>query len=371
MKILHVIDSGGFYGAEAMLVELALEQIKAGHSVTICSIGTPSEPEKPIEKVCKERGIKVYPLRMKAGLNLLGGMNIVNYAKQHGFDLFHSHGYKGNILLGILPKFIRAIPLVTTLHGWTSTSGLTKMRIYETLDALLLPRMDCVVLVSEAMLNRKEILGRKLNYLTVISNGISQTTPRVDSKDEIVKKIRSLKVEGPVIGSVGRLSYEKGYDVLLEAFKLIIIDQPKAILVIIGDGRLRQELEEQAMNLEVFKNIIFTGYLDNAGKYISEFDVYVNSSRTEGTPITLVECLRSGVKIVATNVGGNRTVLDDGDLGELVEECDAKLVANAIQTALTRESEELELKRKLYFKEHYSSEKMNANYEKAYKALVN
>ena len=121
---------------------------------------------------------------------------------------------------------------------------------------------------------------------------------------------RALKSEGPLIGSIGRLSYEKGFDVLLEAFSIVLNHNPKAKLVIIGEGHLRKELELYAKKLGVFGSTLFTGYTKQAGKYVSEFDVYVNSSRTEGTPITLLECLRAGKAIIATNVGGNSNIAE-------------------------------------------------------------
>lgn len=371
MKILHVIDSGGFYGAEAMLLELALEQKKADHQVTICSIGTPNQAEKPIEKACRKHGVDVFPLRMKAGLNILGGMEIVRYAKHNQFDLFHSHGYKGNILLGILPKFVRRLPLVITLHGWTSTKGLTKMRLYEVLDSFLLSRMDAIVVVSEAMLHRKGISGRKLINLSVISNGISLNVPKAQEDDPVLVLIRNLKANGPLVGSIGRLSYEKGFDILLEGFRQVLDSYPNANLVIIGEGRLKNELESQARQLGIYDKVYFLGYLSGADKFIAEFDVYVNSSRTEGTPITLIECLRAGVNIVATNVGGNSAVLGDGIYGELVEECDGEHLSKAINNVLTIADSCLVKKRQLYFKDNFSAGKMASGYQKVYGSLIN
>lgn len=368
MKVLHVIDSGGFYGAEAMLVELALEQKRQGLDVTICSIGVVNEGVKAIEQVCKEKGIEVFELRM-SGLNLLGGLEIARYANENGFDLIHSHGYKGNILLGILPKKITKLPLITTLHGWTSASGLTKMRVYETLDSLLLSRMDGVVLVSEAMLKRREISGRKLSNLTVINNGISITLPKIESNDPLAKNFRALKSEGPLIGSIGRLSYEKGFDILLEAFSTVLNRNPKAKLVIIGEGHLRKELELYAKKLGVFGSTLFTGYTEQAGKYVSEFDVYVNSSRTEGTPITLLECLRAGKAIIATDVGGNTKIVEK-KRGLLVQSEDSENLAYTLLKYLADDRLiDSELQKK-YFNYHFSSIKMERSYLKLYQTLL-
>ena len=75
-----------------------------------------------------------------------GGWDIVKYAQGNQVDVLHSHGYKGNILLGLLPRRIRRLPIVTSVHGWTSTSRFSKMWFYECLDSQSLSFLDQVVL---------------------------------------------------------------------------------------------------------------------------------------------------------------------------------------------------------------------------------
>ena len=370
MKILHVIDSGGFYGAEAMLVELALEQQNAGINVMVCSIGTPNDTVKPIESVCNKKGIPVFPLRMKAGLNLLGGLEIVRYAKQNKYELFHSHGYKGNILLGILPRFIREIPLITTVHGWTSSGKFTKMKAYEWLDSLFLSRMDAVVLVSHAMLQRKELKGRRFNRLQVIPNGISDTLPVTKKNNTVLQRIETLAKDGAVVGSVGRLSYEKGFDVLLSSFAKILFNIPNCNLVIIGEGKLKKELEKQSVELGISDRVYFFGYVENAGSYISTFDIYVNSSRTEGTPITLLETMRCKVPIIASQVGGNYSLLQKGRLGELFESGNVKQLSMKIENILLKKNEtKVNLAFDTFQKQH-TSKIMALSYFQEYEKLI-
>ena len=123
MHILHIIDSGGMYGAEVMLLNLVEEQIRQGLSPVIASIGGVQSGEKPLELEAHKRGFPLKIFRMRPGPNLIGAMEILKYAKSTRCDLLHSHGYKGNILFGFLPKKIRRLPLVATLHGWTSAGN--------------------------------------------------------------------------------------------------------------------------------------------------------------------------------------------------------------------------------------------------------
>ena len=130
--------------------------------------------EKPLEIEARQRDFPVKTFRMRPGPNFIGAWKILNYAKSIDCHLLHSHGYKGNILFGFIPKKIRHLPLITTLHGWTS-SGTTfsRMRLYEMLDSWSLSRMDAVVLVNEGMLAHPRLAGRNNVNFHIVNNGIS------------------------------------------------------------------------------------------------------------------------------------------------------------------------------------------------------
>jgi hypothetical protein len=116
MKILHIIDSGGLYGAEVMLLNLVAEQIKLGLDPTIASIGEKHIGEKPLETEALKRGFKLRKFSMYPGPNYPGALKILRFAHGAGIHILHSHGYKGNILFGLMPRKIRNLPLIATIH---------------------------------------------------------------------------------------------------------------------------------------------------------------------------------------------------------------------------------------------------------------
>lgn len=116
MKILHIIDSDGFYGAGVMLLNLMAEQTKCGLKPVIVSIGEKHIKEKPLETDALKRGLQVWKFKITPGPNLDGALEFLRYAKREGFDLLHSHGYKGKILFGSIPRTIRQLSIVLTLH---------------------------------------------------------------------------------------------------------------------------------------------------------------------------------------------------------------------------------------------------------------
>ena len=174
---------------------------------------------------------------MKPGPNLSGAMEILRYAHRENCDILHSHGYKGNILFGFIPKFIRKLPLVSTLHGWTSTQGFSKIRIYEWLDLQSLRFIDAVVVVNQIMRTIPRLKKRRGINLLVVNNGIRETDA-IAADCELDQEIIDFCKSGFVFGSIGRLSTEKGYTYLIEALTLLVKDGLDVKLIIIGDSSI-------------------------------------------------------------------------------------------------------------------------------------
>ena len=373
MKILHIIDSGGLYGAEVVLLNLVAEQIKQGLDPTIASIGEKHIQEKPLEAEALKRGFKVKKFGMRPGPNYLGAMKVLKFAHKADFDIMHSHGYKGNILFGFIPKSIRKIPMVSTIHGWTSTNNsFSKIRLYEWLDSKSLKYIDAVILVSKAMKSHPRLENLNGIKFHVIPNGIpipetqfnnstnqpfnqnltqqtqatqsTQVTKSTQLTQQTQLAQRTLSTQqtldqsiidfcskGFTIGSIGRLSTEKGYKYLIEAFALLVKKGIDARLIIIGEGYERDYLEGLVAQFEVTDRVMLPGYREDAKQYLSYFNVFVISSLTEGLPITLLEAMHARVPVVATEVGSIRDVLQNGKAGILIQPCSAEAIAQTTE----------------------------------------
>jgi glycosyltransferase involved in cell wall biosynthesis len=314
LKILHVIDSGGLYGAEIMLLNLVAEQVSMGLEPVIASIGDPHVDEKPLETEALRRGLRVEKFRMRPGPNILGAINVLRFAWREKCDVLHSHGYKPNILFGFLPRKLRRLPMLTTLHGWTWTGGLNRMGIYEYLDRLSLRFIDAVVLVNDTM--RKK-LSIPRSY--VVNNGISLAEKIHEQQASLDTRIVSFCRGGHTFGAIGRLSPEKGFGILLKALHELAKTNPEVRLIILGEGGERGSLEAQVRALGLEDRVLMPGYVENAKRYLSLFRGFVLSSFTEGLPMVILEAMQAGVPIVATRVGGVPAVLENGTAGLLIE----------------------------------------------------
>ena len=369
MRVLHIIDSGGMYGAEVVLLNLIDEQIRQGLKPVIASIGNHGCREKAIEtEVCK-RNFPVKTFRMHPGPNFIGAWEILQYAKSTNCALLHSHGYKGNILFGFIPKRIRQLPLITTIHGWTSTEAIfSRMRLYEWLDSLTLSRMYAVVFVNKGMLAHPKIAGRKTVNFHIVNNGISVDEPDTYPCDAL--KVPS--ATGLKIVAVGRLSPEKGFDVLLKAMARVVESGRDVSLVLFGEGGERRKLEDLVCQLDLQESVKMPGFVENAAATFSCFDLLVMPSLTEGLPITLLEAMRAKLPVIASKVGGIPNVLEDGAGGLLVEPGDVEELAVAISklTGFQSQRRQLAGEAQLIFKQKYSATQMAASYRQIYADIL-
>ncbi|ERS81475.1 hypothetical protein Q672_09195 [Marinobacter sp. EVN1] len=321
MKVLHLIDSGGLYGAEKMLLALVKAQLDQGLDPMILSAGDPDIEEKPLEAEAKRQGLPVIAWRMKPGLNLVQSRKILKWARANGYQLLHSHGFKFNVLLGCYPRFIRGIPMVATLHGYVHAPRFTKLWVYELLDRLAISLMQRVVLVGDAMsaeLPSRLALSEKV---CTIRNGLPIDEVVKRSESELPEDFQQFfRQHKAVILGVGRLSREKGFDHLIMAFREIQAKNPNVGLMIVGEGNKRPELEALVNKYDLGKHVGMPGYFDNIPALMAKSSVLAISSLTEGLPITLLEALAVRLPIVSTSVGEISFVLGDGAYGVLVSE---------------------------------------------------
>lgn len=369
MKVLHVIDSGGLYGAEIMLLHLMLEQIKMGMTPILASIGKHGEAEKFVEAEACRRNFSVRRFRMHPGPNLSGAIRILQYARRENVDLFHTHGYKANILFGLMPRVIRPFPIVATLHGWTWVGGLDRIRFYEWLESVSFLFVDRVVLVNDGIKEHPWLRKLAKPSISIVENGIPLEKPVHHEK--LRSDIVNFTKRGFTICSIGRLSPEKGFNFLIEVFADLIAAGHDYHLVILGEGQMRSALEKQVAEIGISDRLLLPGYVADAARYLPLFNLFAMPSLTEGLPMVLLEAMAAGTPIVATRVGGVARVLSDGLAGLLVKPCDkeglkAAIVSSATDSKAVRGRVE---QAKFRVQKEYSSIAMADKYHTIYRTI--
>jgi glycosyltransferase involved in cell wall biosynthesis len=204
----------------------------------------------------------------------------------------------------------------------------------------------------------EELVGLPANTVRTIHNGVP---------DRPAGPARSTG-SVPVIGAVGRLEHQKGFDVLLRALAGV----PGATVSIVGDGSERASLEGLARDLGVSGRVNFEGWSDDARARLAEFDVFALTSRFEGFPLVVLEALLARSAVVATNVGSVAEAVLDGETGLLVPAEDPDALAHALRRGLA----DPELRRRLGDRgrdlvlERFTADHMTRGFEDLYAELL-
>lgn len=256
-------------------------------------------------------------------------------------DVLCCHGYKADVV-GWAAARLAGIPVVAVSRGWTAATA--KVRCYERLDRLALRWMDRVVCVSEAQAAKVRRAGVPEGRVAVIRNAIH--VARFDDPDAVYRqKLHELLPVRcrQVICAAGRLSPEKGFDVLVEAAGRVAHSDPSAGFVLFGDGPQRAALQRQILETGLAGRFVLAGFRDDVDRFLPHADLIVLPSLTEGLPNVALEASAAGVAVVATAVGGTPEAIRDGLNGYLVPPGDSAALAERIGHCLARPAESCEL----------------------------
>jgi len=326
MVILHVLAPGSVGGLESVVRSLATGQRDLGHRVRVAVIHEPVEGEHPFVRVLREQAIEVIPVRVTPRAYLAERAAIAGLCTSLRPDVFHAHGYRADVVDAGVARRLR-IPTVTTVHGFTG--GGWKNQLYERLQRWAFRRFDAVVAVSQPLCEVLAGAGVSRNRLHVIQNAWDGAATFLDRS--AARRALGVPAEGFRIGWVGRMSHEKGPDVMLEALALLG-DLPVS-LSMLGDGKGTVALRERGATLGVAARTTWHGTVAPAAPVFPAFDLFVLSSRTEGTPIALFEAMAAGVPVVATAVGGVPEIVSPAE-AILVPPGDPSSLAAAVRETL-------------------------------------
>lgn len=295
LRVLHVIAPASFGGLEQVVLQLAAGRAARGLPTEVFILLTEGSSTPTIVEMLERAGVRATVVRVAHRAYRKEQKAIRAAAEAFGADVVHTHGYHTDVLA---PKPARAAgsALVSTAHGFASTD--IKGRVFEWLQCRAWRRFNVVVAVSAPLQARLLRSGVPAGVVALCPNAWSGAA----SLDRTSARVRlGLAPSGRFVGWVGRLSLEKGADVMVRALAHL----PAEIgLVMIGDGPERDALKQLANELGVASRITWAGAVQGAGQCMAAFDAFALSSRTEGTPMVLFEAMAAGVPIVATAVGG-------------------------------------------------------------------
>ena len=252
--------------------------------------------------------------------------------RERAIDIVHAHDHKTDLLTWLLARREPIVPL-STAHGFAGDSR--SEQFYYAVEKRLLARFPRVIAVSKPIKAELVRTGSQPDRVTVINNAIDHRRFQRDpAKRDPIRQELGFAPGDIVIGAVGRLESEKRFDLLLEATAQLRGRFPAVHLVIVGEGRLRGDLEDAIGRLGLPGHCRLLGHRTDVIALHHAFDVFVQSSEREGTPNAVLEAMALETPAVATDVGGTGELMTDGVHGLLVPRHDVRALHDALARVL-------------------------------------
>ncbi|MBI2447110.1 MAG: glycosyltransferase family 4 protein [Candidatus Omnitrophica bacterium] len=318
---------------------------KEGYDARL-AYGFTSGDEGELITTAKGMGVDLYYIpQMKREISPINDvrafLELYKLIKKEGFDIVHTHTSKAGILGRFSAKLAGVPVIIHSPHGHIFdpeadirgvSKGILGIRFFVFLERLAARITDKIITLTGLEIEQQVKAGidRREKFITIYS-GI-EMEKLINVKVNVSEKKRELQIPlgVPVLGTVGRLDSVKGHKFLLDAIPYIKRASQGIKVLIIGDGTLRLDLENQAKRLGVEDNVLFLGMRDDVPELLNCIDVFVLPSLYEGMGRALVEAEAAGVPVVATQVGGVPEVVLDGKTGILIPPKDPARLAEAV-----------------------------------------
>jgi glycosyltransferase involved in cell wall biosynthesis len=334
-------------GAERFGIELARHLDKERFEPIICAFWRHGAPGEGIwSDYLRANGVEAFfPAEAKGGSYLAryvrGLIRSQDYLRDRRVDIIHSHFQMGSMAALLLKRSLNISICVRTAHNTKEWgAGLGAFVCRQTFTKWLFPiAFEAEVGVSQAlvrMLDRRpaaRLLGKRA---LLIPNAISSDRAR-RSPDEDRRTVRQelgLPPDAITVGTVGRLTRQKGHAIFLEAAANILAARPEARFVIVGDGELRDYLHQKSAALGLGEAVLFTGARTDVERLYGAMDLFVLSSLWEGLPTVILESMSSGVPVVGTDIPGTRELITPDRTGWLAQPNDPASLTGCILDAL-------------------------------------
>ncbi len=325
INILHVISKLPIGGVENQLLLTLKKYDRSKLNPIVCSLLDKGEIGKEIE----EAGIEVISLnKLKHRFDPTIVKDLYRIIKKRDIKIVRTHQYHAN-LYGRLGAWLAKAPcIIASVHNvYTRDRKLHRRMINRFLSRV----SDKVVAVSETV--KHDILkydGLSEDKVTVIYNGID-TARFSHINGNIIRKELKVPFDVPIIGTIGRLTFQKGIKYLIEAVSLVKKRFSKIILIIVGDGPIKDELQNYANTLDLNENVIFTGFRRDIPALLAAMDIFVLPSLWEGLPNALIEAMASGKPVIATDILPIREIMNSEKVGILIPPQNSNAIADSIE----------------------------------------
>lgn len=331
-KILYVIDNIEFGGGERVLAQLA-EALRDRYEISFAC-----EPGGSLGERLRRMGVRIHPLDFRRQVSLARIACLMTIIKEEGIHLVHSMGARADFSARIAGRLAGAPVIVSTIamlvEGYDVSS--LKRAVYRVGDRMSERLCDGFIAVSAAiskiLVENHRIPEEKV--VTIHNSGVELNIVEHGSHDELaLRRELGLDPKGPIVGTIGRLVYQKAQHVFLHAAAHVVQAVPNAQFLIVGEGPLRPDLDRLSRELDL-QTCRFLGFRQDIPRILSLMDVFALSSILEGFPQVLLEAMAAARPVVATQIDGVTEVVQHDVTGLLVPPQEPVALASAITSLL-------------------------------------
>lgn len=334
MNITHVVENLNRGGLERMVIELVRLQQAQGHRCQVVCVYEAGALAPELAAL----GVPVHACGKRGGLDLRALRRLRGAVRRQRSEVLHTHNPMAHYQAVLATLGLRLACIINSRHGMSSKRRSPRL---EWLYRRALARTDAVAAVCAAASTDAVALGivpaRKAR---VVPNGIpvARFAPRNPVMHARLCEQLGVPAHSRLIGTVGRLTPIKDQALLIAAFARLRASLPTAVLVLVGDGPARASLEQCAREAGVAAQVHFLGDRGDVRELLQGFDLFALSSQSEAYSMALLEAAAAALPVVATDVGGNREIVQDGSTGTLVPAQDAVAFAAAMRDLLGDEA---------------------------------
>ncbi len=336
MKILYLLNAYEEDGPGLLICQIASQLApREGMEIYTAALSRGGA----LEARLKEKHLPIHVIGMKNACDRTGYKALKSYLKDMGFDIVHTNILRADLFGRIAAHSVGVPVIVSTehgLHAWEHRGGLVR-KIVKWLYVRTAAYNSAIIAVSDAVKESLVNEGIPPEKIHRIYNGVDVNAfaPLPDPERE---KMRAYITDDRVcctIGLVGHLVELKGLRYFIEALPSVFEKYPEALVVVVGEGPLRREMENEVAKEPFSGRVKFLGKLSQiTGRIMAALDVLVQPSLTESFGLTVAEALSCEVPVVASNVGGLTELIEDGVCGYLVPPRDPKALADKITDLL-------------------------------------
>lgn len=365
--LMHVVHTLLVGGMERLVVDLIEGLSPDRYDRYVCCL----DQRGPLADELERHGVTVYCLNKGPGIR--GGLpwEIRRLIRGLGIGVVHTHNLSGLLYGGLGAALARVRAIVHTEHGreleYYHSPGLRG------LERVLARLPNRVVAVSQPLLDELRYTQHlPLSRLMLVSNGVRLNRYRAEPSPDLRSRL-GVEERDRVIGIIARLVPVKDHRTMLQAMAMVVGAIPEARLLVVGDGPLRGELEAEAARRGIASRVMFLGVRHDVPALLSLLEVFVLSSLSEGTSMTILEAMAAKCPVAATDVGGTSWLVHHEKTGLLVPSRDPDRLARAILRLLNDRAWAAQLGEAGYalVREKFRLEQVVRQYDALYRELFN